>query len=194
MSEATKTPTCPPWATRLSFGFLSLAAFALLGGGLLLGEYARLHPCYLCNFQRFLYIVLGVICLAGVALPTARRLWSLGAAITSLAGIVAAGYQSWMQFAPERVVACGFGERTLVEMSVDWLSAMWPSLFMVTGSCSSKEWALLGLSLANWSLICFLAFLAGSIALTLKNPMAYSTHRFSDSKRRFIDKCRQLSE
>jgi disulfide bond formation protein DsbB len=45
----------------------------------------------------------------------------------------------------------------LVEQIVNWLGMQWPSMFMVTGFCTNKEWIFLGLSLANWSGLCFLA-------------------------------------
>lgn len=32
-------------------------------------------------------------------------------------------------------------------------------MFMATGFCSSKEWVFLHLSMANWSALCFFAFL-----------------------------------
>ena len=61
----------------------------------------------------------------------------------------------------------GIGERTLVEQFVDWLGMQWPQMFMVTGFCTSRDWVFLGLSLANWSALCFLglAAIAGWVLL-----------------------------
>ncbi|EXI73225.1 MAG: Disulfide bond formation protein DsbB [Candidatus Accumulibacter sp. SK-11] len=39
-------------------------------------------------------------------------------------------------------------------------------MFLATGFCSSKDWILLGLSMANWSALCFIAFLAAAMALS----------------------------
>ena len=138
------------------FGGLALVSIGLLGSGLALGEIYRLQPCYWCNFQRFLYMSLAGIGLMGVLLPRGRGLWALLAGMTALGGVLAAGQQSWMQYAPQQVVECGFGDPTLIERWVDWLGSQWPEMFMVTGLCKDKDWVFLGLSLANWSGICFL--------------------------------------
>ena len=144
-------------SNRLALGGLAAASLGLLTAGLTLGELFRLQPCYWCNFQRLLYIVLAFLGLCGVLLPGRVRLWSLLAGVVSLGGVFAAGKQSWMQFAPQDAIECGFGDPTLIEQLVDWLGGLWPSMFMVTGLCKEKEWAFLGLSLANWSGVCFLA-------------------------------------
>jgi len=41
-------------------------------------------------------------------------------------------------------------------------------MFMVTGFCTNKEWVFLGLSLANWSALCFLLLLAGVLWLLFR--------------------------
>lgn len=145
---------------RILFGGLAAVSAGLLATGLTLGELNRLQPCYWCNFQRLLYIGLAFFGLCGVLLPGGRRLWALLGAATALGGVLAAGKQSWMQYAPQSAVECGFGDPTLIERLVDWLGNLWPSMFMVTGLCKDKDWVFLGLSLANWSGFCFLA-LAG---------------------------------
>jgi len=158
-------------SNRLAFGSLAVAALGLLAAGLALGEFYRLQPCYWCNFQRLLYILLAFVGVCGVLLPGLGKLWSLLAAAASLGGILAAGKQSWMQFAPQDVIECGFGDPTLIERLVDWLSGLWPSMFMVTGLCKEKDWVFLGLSLANWSGVCFVAMFVLSIVLFLRSRM-----------------------
>ncbi len=141
---------------RVFFGGLAIVSIGLLSSGLALGEIYRLQPCYWCNFQRFLYISLAGVSLLGVLLPRGRGLWLLLATLLTLAGVYAAGTQSFMQYAPQAVTECGFGDPTLVERWVDWLGGQWPEMFMVTGLCKDKDWVFLGLSLANWSGVCFL--------------------------------------
>lgn len=143
-------------SSRLVFGGLAVVSLGLLATALALGEMYRLQPCYWCNFQRLLYIVLAFVGLCGMLFPRLVRLWSLLAGLTALGGVVAAGKQSWMQLAPQDAVECGFGDPTLVERLVDWMGGLWPSMFMVTGLCKEKDWVFLRLSLANWSGICFL--------------------------------------
>ncbi len=143
------------------FGGLAVVSLGLLAGGLALGEAFRLQPCYWCNFQRFLYWVLACVGLAGALL----------AGLTALAGVFAAGKQSWMQYAPQNAVECGFGDPTLVERLVDWLGSVWPSMFMVTGLCKDKDWVFLGLSLANWSGVCFCVLFGVSLWALFRRPV-----------------------
>ena len=144
---------------------LVTVSLGLVAAGLVLGELAHLHPCHLCNFQRLLYIVLAFFALCGVLLPGWRRLWCVLVGLTAIGGAISAVQQSWMQYVPQQAIECGFGDPTLVERIVDWLGAQWPAMFMVTGFCTSKEWIFLGLSLANWSVLCFLALLGVAVWL-----------------------------
>ena len=73
-----------------------------------------------------------------------------------------------MQYAPDKVTECGFGDPTLTEQLVNWLGVQWPSMFMVTGFCTNKEWVFLGLSLANWSGLAFAVLLAGALRVMLR--------------------------
>jgi disulfide bond formation protein DsbB len=139
-----------------------------LAGALILGEIFRLQVCYWCNFQRLLYMTLAFFGLCGVLLPGWRRAWALFLAATALGGVYAASQQSWMQYAPQDTVECGFGDPTLVERVVDWLSGLWPTMFMVTGMCKEKDWVFLGLSLANWSGVCFFTLLCVSLWLLFR--------------------------
>ena len=154
---------------RTVFVLLAGACFGLLASGLILGQAAKLQPCYLCNFQRLLYIVTGGgVALGGILVPGWRWLWSALVGLTALGGLATAIEQSWMQYAPLEVTECGFGEPTLLERIVDWLGGHWPSMFLVTGTCTNKDWVFLGLSLANWSALCFSALFAASLWLLLR--------------------------
>ncbi len=151
------------FSSRSVFFLLTVTPLALLGAGLLLGEWLRLQPCYLCNFQRFLYLVLAFFALCGVVMPGWRRLWSALIGLAALGGVATAGQQSWMQYAPQLATECGFGDPTLLEQVVNWLSLKWPAMFMVTGFCTQKDWVFLGFSLANWSVVCFLLLFCVSV-------------------------------
>ena len=142
---------------RAVFGLLAAAASGLLASGLILGEVVHLEPCYLCNFQRLLYIVIALLALCACLINRWPRVWAVLIAAVALWGVASALEQSWMQFAPDQVTDCGFSDPTLVESIVNWLSDKWPAMFMVTGLCTVKDWVFLGLSLANWSALCFLA-------------------------------------
>ncbi|TXI73104.1 MAG: disulfide bond formation protein B [Dokdonella sp.] len=157
-------------SVRGGFALFGLAAGSLLVAGFALGELMSLQPCPLCIFQRLLYLLLVLLALLGVAWPVMRRLWSGLLVLTAAGGVTTAVYQSWLQYFPSPSAECGFGEPTLIEQLVDWFGVRWPSLFMATGFCSSKDWLFLGLSLANWSAVCFLLLTVAALYLFLRRP------------------------
>jgi len=156
------------FSSRLVFAVLATASLGLLASGLVIGELAKLQPCHLCNFQRLIYMVLAFFALCGVLFSGWRRLWAVLVALAAGGGVVTAAQQSWMQYAPQLATECGFGPPTLSEQIVNWLGVQWPAMFMVTGFCTNKEWVFLGLSLANWSGVCFLMLLVGALWLLLR--------------------------
>ncbi len=155
-------------STRSVFALLAVASLGLLAAGLIIGDALRLQPCHLCNLQRLIYMVLAFFALCGVLFPGWRRVWCVLVGLTAGGGLVAALQQSWMQYAPQQAIECGFGDPTLSERLINWLGVQWPAMFMVTGFCTNKEWVFLGLSLANWSALCFLLLLAGIVWLLFR--------------------------
>ena len=141
--------------TRAWFVTLSLGCFGLVAIGLEIQALWRLAPCPLCIFQRVLYLLIGGLALVGFLLPAGRLAWSALIGLSALLGIGVAGYQSWMQAYPELATECGYAEPNVIERLVDWLGMQWPSMFLATGFCTSKDWVFLGLSMANWSLMVF---------------------------------------
>jgi disulfide bond formation protein DsbB len=165
-----------PTKPRPAFFLLFIAAFGLVGSGLLIGEWMRLNPCPLCIFQRVLYLVVGLWALCGVLVPQVRKLWGGLIAATSAGGMATALYQTWMQLNPETAVQCGSGELNLIERLVDWLGMQWPFMFMATGFCTSKE-NIFGLTMANWSIVCFFGFLV--LGLWVGFSRRFERKRFS---------------
>ena len=150
---------------RAWFSTLALGSFGLVGVGMELQAMLSLAPCPLCIFQRLLYIVIGGLALAGVLLPRLRHLWAGLVAILAVLGVGVAGYQTWMQAFPELASECSYTDPNLIESLVDWLGMQFPSLFLATGFCSSREWEMLGLSMANWSLLVFAGIVGYAILL-----------------------------
>ena len=147
-----------PWRdipVRAWFATLALGTLGLVAAGMELQQLFRLAPCPLSIFQRVLYIVIGLVALAGVLLPGGRLLWSALIAALAAGGVAVAGYQTWMQAFPHLATECGYNDPNLIERLVDWLGMQWPSLFLATGFCTSREWEFIGLSMANWSLLVF---------------------------------------
>lgn len=161
-----KSFVLPP---RWMFAAVGVGCLGLVAAGLVLQSVYRLAPCPLCIFQRLLYIVVGVIALLAWAWPRGQKVWAgLIAALATLGAGVAA-YQTWMQAYPELAPECSFTDPNLIERLVDWLGMQWPSMFMATGFCTSRDWLFLGLSMANWSLLVFLGLLGVAI-WSLRRP------------------------
>lgn len=144
---------------RAWFAALSLGVFGLVAAGLALQQLARIAPCPLCIAQRVLYLLLAVLALGGALWPRGRTLWAMLIGAVALPGWLVAAYQSWMQAYPHLAPECSYTDPNLLERLVDWLGMQWPSLFLATGFCSSRDWEFVGLSLANWSLLVFSAIL-----------------------------------
>lgn len=153
---------------RVWFATLSLGCFGLVAVGMELQNLLRLAPCPMCIFQRVLYLVIGGLALLGFLLPVARMVWSGLIGLLALLGVGVAAYQTWMQAFPELATECGYAEPNLMERLVDWLGMQWPSMFLATGFCASRDWVFLGLSMANWSLLVFIGIVGYAALLFLR--------------------------
>lgn len=151
--------------SRAWFASLALGSVGLVAVGLQMQAVLRLSPCPLCIFQRILYLAIGAVALLGFLLPAARFVWGGLIALTGLGGLAVAAYQSWMQAFPHYAPECSFTDPNAIERLVDWLGMQWPSLFLATGFCTSREWEFLGLSMANWSVFLFAGFAAFGVWL-----------------------------
>ena len=141
---------------------------ALVSAGAVLASFGLtawldLSPCYLCIFQRTLFMVLTL--LAALAALGRMLAWVAGPLfiLGSAVGIGAASYQTWLQLQPPDSVSCVGGQPGIIERLVEWLAQQSPALFLATGFCEDKELVILGLSLANWALLGFAAGLAAAL-------------------------------
>ncbi|UCV21896.1 disulfide bond formation protein B [Ferribacterium limneticum] len=141
--------------TRAWFATLGLGCLGLVAVGMELQTLLRLAPCPLCIFQRLLYIVIGIVGLLGFIWPAGRMLWVALAGALAVLGFGVASYQTWMQAFPHLAPECSFTDPNIIERLVDWLGMEWPSMFLATGFCTSRDWEFLGLSMANWSVLVF---------------------------------------
>lgn len=144
---------------RVWFATLALGCFGLVAVGMELQALLRLAPCPLCIFQRLLYLVIGTLALVGWAFPAGRPVWAVGVGGLAALGAGVAAYQSWMQAYPALATECSYTDPNLIERLVDWLGMTYPSMFLATGFCTSRDWELLGLSMANWSLLVFVGII-----------------------------------
>jgi disulfide bond formation protein DsbB len=152
---------------RACFGLLALAATGLTLAGWWIGEWMKLQPCPLCIFQRLLYLLIAGVALAGLLLPGWRSCGAGCSACPQPAGWRPRPTRAGCSICPTRAWRAVFGEPNLIERIVDWFGVRWPAMFMASGFCSSKDWVFLGLSMANWSVLCFFAFLVAALWLSL---------------------------
>lgn len=145
-----------------------MGCLGLVAVGMELQVLWRLAPCPLCIFQRVLYLAIGIVGLLGFLWPVGRMLWAGLIGGLGLFGFGVAAYQSWMQAYPELANECGGVNQNLIERFVDWLGMQWPDWFLATGFCTSREWELFGLSMANQSAIVFAGIVVAGVLL-LKN-------------------------
>ena len=157
---------------RLPFFTLALVAFGLLGFGLYLQASKHVVPCPMCVMQRVAFIVVGCLALvAGLHGSTGpmRKVYGFLILIAALVGAGVAVNQTWLQLNPPPISACGADFSYMMEnfAFTEWL----PMVFKGEGDCSAVDWRFLGLSIANWSLVCFvLIAVASLIGLFQKTP------------------------
>jgi disulfide bond formation protein DsbB len=155
------SPTPTP---RQVWFLLAAACFGLAAGSFVLTAWMNLHPCHLCIFQRLLFMILTLLGLLTAWLLPRSAGWWLGLASLPIAagGVAVATYQSWLQVQPPGSISCMAGEPSQIERLVEWLGQLQPELFLATGFCEEAELSILGLSLANWALVSFSAFLVAA--------------------------------
>jgi protein dithiol:quinone oxidoreductase len=145
--------------TRIAL-LLGLACAGLVGASFFVQHVMGIEPCPLCVIQRFTYLGLVPVFFAAAMVRADGRLqralfWT--AAFLTLSGIGVAGYQTYLQLFPPQVVArCGAGLTYMLEnLSITDLLAR---LFQASGDCSDASFKVLGLTLAQASLIIFFSF------------------------------------
>jgi disulfide bond formation protein DsbB len=152
---------------RRLLALIAAACIALLAFGLYLQHAVGLEPCPMCIVQRYLFVLVALVAAIGAVLPAATARWS-GAlmALLSLTGAGVAARQSWLQWFPPEITACG---RDLFGMIESFpLRRVIPMLFRGSGDCSAVDWTFLGLTIANWSFLNFLLVAALGAALLLR--------------------------
>jgi protein dithiol:quinone oxidoreductase len=150
---------------RIPARLLCLALFSVCAGLLAFGLYLQhvkgIEPCPMCIMQRYALAACGLIGLvAGLHNPRGKTIYAYSGllAVAALAGGGVAARQSWIQWFPPAVSECGPGLEYMLESFP--LSSALPMIFRGAGDCSVVDWTFLGLSIANWSLLCFTAILA----------------------------------
>lgn len=151
-------------AVRQCFLLLSLACAGLIATALYMQYAMGLEPCYLCIVQRVFVVVTGAVALLAFIHNPGLAGTRVYAGLTAVSAFAGAGFstrQVWLQSLPaDQVPACGPPADYLFSSFsfAEWL----PILLRGDGNCAKVDWTFLGLSIAGWMLIIFvaMAFLA----------------------------------
>ena len=145
--------------TRVAL-LLGIACSGLVGASFYVQHVLDVEPCPLCIIQRFTYLALAVVFLVAALAQSGNSLqrgllWL--AALLTLGGLGVAGYQTYLQLSPPSLATtCSASLSYMLEtLSVTDVLAQ---LLNAKGDCSDTSFKVLGLTLAQASLIIFTGF------------------------------------
>ncbi len=167
----------------MRYFFITIALWCILAlvGSYFVENVLSMEPCVLCAMQRLLFTWILGTCIFGLLIDfifntsiivnilTCFFLFNI--MICDVIGILIAGRQSWLQSLPKNIVhnnvySCSAGLEQLIlqhPISMVFKIALKGSL-----ECSEVKLRILGLSLANWSLIGFIMILLFGIVVVYR--------------------------
>jgi disulfide bond formation protein DsbB len=153
---------------RRVLALVCAACVAMLAFGLYLQHVVGLEPCPMCIVQRYALVLVAIV--AGITAFAARKSLrvtgsGLMAVLSGLGAFVAAR-QSFLQWYPPEIASCGRDLYGMIETFP--LKRAIPMIFKGSGDCTKIDWTFLGLSIANWSFVCFVAIAVLAIALLVR--------------------------
>lgn len=154
--------------SRLFYLSLFIICLSLLGFGIYLEHVKGLDPCPLCAFQRITYIAIAAVALIG-AIHNPKNIFRIVyntlLMILALVGVGIAGRQTWLQhLPPELVPECGPGLEYMLEVFP--FGQAIKMIFSGSGECAEVQWQFIGLSIAEWSLVCFVSITIATFLAT----------------------------
>ena len=90
--------------------------------------------------------------------------------VLAVGGAFVAARQSFLQWYPPEVLSCGRDLYGMIESFP--LKRVIPMIFKGSGDCSAIDWTFLGLTIANWSFLCFSGIAVLSALLLWRRPSA----------------------
>lgn len=147
---------------------LVIATLVGMGFALYLQKYENLLPCPLCVFQRIGIMAMGAVaCVAFIV--NAKKTW-LRHCFTLLSTLAigwsvgVAARHVWLQHLPaDQVPSCGPGLDYWLEALP--LKQVLSEVLSGSGECAVVDWAFLGVSLPEWSLVFFSVLLLMNLSL-----------------------------
>ena len=158
--------------TRLAYGLGFLACAGLLAFAYYLQYFQSQDPCPLCMLQRVAFIDMMVV-FGVAALHNPKRrgaiVYSALLFVMSAMGAAIAARQVWLQHLPaDKVPACGPGLEYMLERFP--LGDALQKIFAGSGECAEASWRLLGLSIAEWSLLWLVALGIYAVVVAVRAP------------------------
>jgi disulfide bond formation protein DsbB len=149
---------------RMLYLAIFLGCTGLIVFALYLQHVLGLQPCPMCILQRYAFIIVGLIALVAAIHDPARlgrRIYSALLVVMAATGGGVAIRHVYVEHFPPRIFDCGADFGFLLESFP--LTQALPMLFRGTGDCTKVLWRFLGLSIAEWSLICFVGLVITAV-------------------------------
>jgi protein dithiol:quinone oxidoreductase len=134
------------------------ATAALLGAALYYEHIDGQAPCPLCLTQRIGFMLAGVTAFVALLDNPGRRIYPMLVGVSVLGGAGFSLRQLYLQqLPPGQAPACGPGLDYMIEVFP--ASEVLRAMLTGTGDCAAVSWSLMGISMAGWALLGFLAIL-----------------------------------
>ena len=154
---------------RIGYALGAAICAALLAYAYYLQYVKGLQPCPLCMVQRLFFYAMLFFFAAGALHGRWMNFWSSLIVLSAAGGAVTASRHLWLQsLPPDKVPQCGPDLFFMLENFP--LSRTLEKLVYGSGDCAAVDWTFLGLSIAGWSLVCFVLLGAYALWLAFARP------------------------
>lgn len=158
--KVTFTPTADWLLWRIAalcFGAVGVALVSQYG--------FDMRPCPWCTLQRLIYILIGVLAVAGAVFPsvTVRRILAGGATMLAVLGAASALWQHFVAAPSGDTCSQSLAEKLLIDLG---LMELLPEVFEPTATCAEAAVDLFGVPYALWSLGLFVLLAFGLVQIT----------------------------
>jgi len=148
------------FSPRLTYLIGFIIVCISMGATAYLQTHYGITPCPLCILQRIVLALLGIVFFFGATLQlkkVGRIFFDVLASAFATMGVLLAGRQVWLQHMPSQGTDCGASLQYMLQALP--LNQVLQKVFAGSAECSRVDWRFLSLSLAEWSLICFVVLL-----------------------------------
>ena len=153
------------WSFRAQYLAGFLACVTLLAYAYYVQFALGIEPCPMCIFQRIAFIVMALLFLAGaIHNPRAvgRRVYGVLLLLAAAIGVGIAARHIWVQHQPpDPMAGCAPGWNYMVQNFP--LSKTLIMAFTGEADCAQISWTYFGLSMPEWTLVCYVLLGAGAV-------------------------------